>query len=238
MPRRTPREDSPEDPQDCGKAGGFGFGGILGPRAEEIAAAAQSLGGEPGAALERLAAIGHFSVARPRETPDKFGAEHDVFLADDGLRVFKHARNHGFGPAVVDGMLTMKPCAPHEYLARHALMERIFPTDVMVEGLTENGCFVISQRAIKGNHPTEAAIRKYLMGMGFVNIPARFGQGGGAWFHRDLGVLVMDTAPDNFIAAKQGVVPIDLQIAELNGPLLDLADAVELLANQAPRIGR
>lgn len=132
----------------------------------------------------------------------------------------------------------MVPCSATGYLARHALMERIFPTDVRVEGLTHDGYFVISQRAIRGGHSTEAAIRKYLLKQGFSNVPACFGQGGGAWFHRGLGVLVMDTASDNFIAARQGNVPIDLQIAELTGELLDLAVSVELFAQQAPRTKR
>lgn len=132
----------------------------------------------------------------------------------------------------------MVPCSATGYLARHALMERIFPTDVRVEGLTEDGHFVISQRAIRGGHPTAAAIRKYFLKLGFSNVPACFGQSGGAWFHRGLGVLVMDTAPDNFIAARQGIVPIDLQIAELIGMLLDLAAAVESFSRQAPQTER
>ena len=45
----------------------------------------------------------------------------------------------------------------------------------------------------------------------------------------------MDTAPDNFIAAKQGIVPIDLQVAELTGELLDLAAAVESFSQHAPQ---
>ena len=81
----------------------------------------------------------------------------------------------------------MVPCSATGYLARHALMERIFPTDVRMGS----------------GHPTEAAIRKYLLKQGFSDVPACFGQGGGAWFHRGRGVLVMDTASDNFIAARQ-----------------------------------
>ena len=138
----------------------------------------------------------------------------------------------------MNGTLMMVPCSATGYLARHALMERIFPTDVRVEGLTDDGHFVISQRAIRGGHPTEAAIRKYLLKQGFSSVPACFGQGGGAWFHRGLGVLVMDTAPDNFIAARQGIVPIDLQIAELTGELFDLAAAVESFSQRAPGTGR
>lgn len=48
----------------------------------------------------------------------------------------------------------------------------------------------------------------------------------------------MDTAPDNFIAARQGIVPIDLQIAKLTGDLLELAAAVESLSQRAMRTER
>ena len=128
----------------------------------------------------------------------------------------------------------MKPATPQEYLVRHALMEEVFPTEIRVEGLTDFGCFVISQRVIKGNHPTEWGVRKYLRKSGFLNVPASFGQGGMAWFHRDFGVLILDTSPDNFVAAKQGIVPIDLVIAELDGRFSELAEAVENLLSQAP----
>jgi hypothetical protein len=173
-------------------------------------------------------------VPRPDRRPDKFGAEHDVFLTDDGWRVLKFGRNFGFVPVVAGGKLALKAATPEEYLVRHALMERIFPTEVTVEGLTDSGCFVISQRVITGNHPTEWGVRKYLRKLGFVNVPASFGQGGMAWFHRGLGVLILDTSPDNFVAAKQGIVPIDLVIAELDGRFSELLEAVERLLSQAP----
>lgn len=176
-------------------------------------------------------------MPRPDRKPDKYGAEHDVFLSDDGWRVLKFGRNFGFVPVVAGGKLALKPATPEEYLVRHALMERIFPTGIQVDGLTDSGCFVISQRAITGNHPTEWGVRKYLRKLGFVNIPASFGQGGMAWFHRELGVLVVDTAPDNFVASKPGVVPVDLVIAELEGEFLELAAAVEGVLQQAPTPG-
>jgi hypothetical protein len=138
---------------------------------------------------------------------------------------------------VAAGKLQMREGTPREYLLRQALSEQVFPTAIQVEGLTADGHFVISQRVIKGGHPTAAAIRKYLLKLGFVNLPARLGQDGGAWFHRDLGVLIMDTAPDNFVAAKQGLVPIDLQIAELDGPLAELAATAEEMLKQAPSAG-
>lgn len=161
-----------------------------------------------------------------------------MFLAADGLRVIKFARNFGFVPTVVDGMLVMGPGTPREYLIRQALCEEVFPTGLKVEGLTDDGHFVISQRAIKGEHPTEAAIRKYLLKLNFANFPARFGQGGTAWFHRGLGVLIMDTAPDNFVSSRQGIVPIDLVVAELEGGLLEVVAAAEVLMRQAPGIIR
>ena len=150
--------------------------------------------------------------------------------------MFKFARNFGFIPGVAGGQVIMKPATPQEYLARHALMEEIFPTEIRLEGLTDDGHFVISQRVIVGNHPPEHAVRKYLRSLGFVNLPARFGQGGGAWFHKGVGVFIMDTSPDNFVASAQGIVPIDLQIAELNGALMELVAAAEALLKQAPLI--
>jgi len=159
-------------------------------------------------------------------------------LAEDGCHVLKFARNYGFVPVLKEGFLLTGPGTPGEYLVRQSLCEEIFPTDLRVEGLTEAGHFVVSQRAIRGGHPTVDAVAKYLAKLGFVNLPARFGQGGGAWFHRGLGVFVMDTSPDNFIAAKQGIVPIDLQICEIDGPLSALAGEVERLLRLAPRISR
>ena len=46
----------------------------------------------------------------------------------------------------------------------------------------------------------------------------------------------MDTATDNFVEAAQGIVPIDLQIAELVDALLELVIAAEALSRQAPRV--
>jgi len=95
----------------------------LGPKAGELLAAAQA--GPASAdeiqldALKYLAATGTFAVPRPTRAPDKFGAEHDVFLAEDGLRVIKFGRNYGFVPGMADGQLIMKPATPLEYLLRH-----------------------------------------------------------------------------------------------------------------------
>lgn len=237
-PEPTPGTGRQKDAPDRRASGPLGVAGILGPRAEEIAAAAQGFRGTHTCALQRLATDDRFHVARPLRSPDKFGAEHDVFLAPDGRHVVKFARNHGFVPAVKDGLLVMRAGKPRDYLVRQALSEQIFPTGVQVEGLTHDGHFVISQRAIKGDHPTEDAIRAYFLKLGFFNVPVRFGQGGGAWFHRGLGVLVMDTAPDNFIAAKHGIVPIDLLVIDLDREMLRIADATEQLLKQAPRIPR
>lgn len=196
----------------------------------------ESAGGSLSDALKHLAAKGVFNVPRPNRAPDKFGAEHDVFLAEDGMRVIKFARNFGFVPAVTDGHLIMKSATPEEYLLRHALEEQTFATGIRVEGLADESFFVISQRLIVGGHPTKNTVRKYLLSMGFVNMPACFGQGGEAWFHTAAGVLIMDTSPDNFVEAAQGIVPIDLLIAELDEALLELVGAAKALLKQAPQI--
>jgi len=107
MPKRPSEEDGPENEPDRGKAGGFELGGFLGTRAQEIKAAAEIAGGFNESSLQRLASLGEFGVDRPLRKPDKFGAEHDVFLSKDGLRVFKFARHYGFRPAMANDHLVM-----------------------------------------------------------------------------------------------------------------------------------
>lgn len=235
MPRRTSRKGGPENPDHREQADASRIGRILGTRAEEITSAAEAIGTSFSDALAELGKSGRFGLKPPRVKPDKFGAEHDVYLSSDGSRVLKFAKNYGFGPDLENGRLVMKWCEPAEYLTRHVLSEAIFPTELRVEGLTEDGHFVVSQRAIRGGHPTEGGVRKFLIGLGFSNVPARFGQAGDAWFHRGLEVLVMDTSPDNFISAKQGIVPIDLQMVELAGDFPGFVDTVEIFLKNAPK---
>jgi Serine/Threonine/Tyrosine Kinase found in polyvalent proteins len=232
--------DCGQHSQDREQTAASDFIAILGARAREITSEARNIrrriGGSQVRSLRKLAKSNRFTIHPPKRTADKFGAEHNVYLSDDGSRVMKFAKNYGFIPAVVGTQIVMKTATPYDYLQRLALAEIVFPTGTRVEGITKSGTFVISQRAIKGSHPAEDVIRKYLLKLGFVNVPPRFGQGGRAWYRVIDKIFLLDTAPDNFIRAAQGIVPIDLMITESKGKFRKVISAVEKICKQSPKI--
>jgi len=242
-------EDQRQEDGDCKKTSGdleriaaSDVAAILGPRAGAITAAARdsALAGQAcGTSVEALAELagqGRFLVKRPNRKPDKYGAEHDVYLGASGKRVFKFARNYGFTPRVHDGQLIMAEGTPDEYLRRMALLEKLLPTRARIEGLTEDGTFVLSQLAIPGDHPTEHEMRRFMLDLGFVNLPARFGQGGCAWYLPLDGILVMDASPDNFVKSPNGIIAIDLQASFFDEAMREMISVAERLRKQAPKI--
>ena len=71
MPKRTPPKGSPQDKGDRGQTESLGVGGVLGARAEEIAAAAQNLAGGATDALRLLGArSGEFGIAQSGRAGD------------------------------------------------------------------------------------------------------------------------------------------------------------------------
>jgi hypothetical protein len=215
---------------------------ILGPRAGAITAAARGsahtgqAGGTSVAALVELAGQGRFLVKRPDRKPDKYGAEHDVYLSANGRRVFKFARNYGFTPRVHEGQLIMAEGTPDEYLLRMALLEKLLPMRARIEGLTDDGTFVLSQLAIPGHHPTEHEMRRFMLDLGFINLPARFGQGGCAWYLPLDEILVMDASPDNFVKSPNGIIAIDLHASLFDEAMRQMVAVAESLRKHAPII--
>ena len=108
--------------------------------------------------------------------PDKFGAEHWVYLSDCGEFVLKFGTCYGFQPRVQNGQVVMTFATPCEYLRRLELHERAFPTDLWLEGVTEEGYFVISQRALRGSHPPEDLIARQFEEAGYRSVPESMGQ--------------------------------------------------------------
>jgi hypothetical protein len=242
-------EDQRKESGDCKKTSGglerfaaSDVAAILGPRAGAITAAAcnTALAWQSGEtsveALAELAGQGRFLVKRPNRKPDKYGAEHDVYLGASGKRVFKFARNYGFTPRVHEGQLIMAEATPDEYLRRMALLEKLLPTRARIEGLTECGTFVLSQLAIPGNHPTEHEMRRFMLDLGFINLPARFGQGGGAWYLPLDEMLVMDASPDNFVKSPNGIIAIDLHASFFDDATRAMVAVAESLRKHAPKV--
>lgn len=117
-----------------------------------------------------------------------------------------------------------------EYMERMALQLEVFGGDIEFEGITASDTpsmiigepagqpsVVISQGWIEAEdpqnpNPSIRQIAEFMQSYGFCEAEGSFF----GWI-RDDGIAVVDAKPDNFILTGEGVVPIDLQMARLEG---------------------
>ena len=155
-------------------------------------------------------------------------AEHEVFYRESDNRAIKRTHAGTFG--VAHGPKGKQHHAtPLFYIHRLLLTNRIFDSGLRLEGVAfgksliigsqgEKPCMVISQPWIEAADennpfPTEADVAKFMGLLGFIPIKNSFF----AWHNTEKGITVYDARPDNFINSFQGVVPIDLVVAEESG---------------------
>lgn len=195
-------------------------GARSGPSQEELIAAHE----RQTAALERLERTGVASVPRNPARLLGGGAEHEVELSADGLRVIKHTVPGKFG-VTLDGIKApfgsyseLREGTPEEYVRRLDAANKVFGDDMRVEGVSRTAggvSLVTSQRFITGEAPTQKQIDGFLAKAGFARVP---GKNVGSdyladktWYHAQSGYLVADTKPDNFVRSKDGLLhPIDV----------------------------
>ena len=139
---------------------------------------------------------------------------------------------YGQIPVVLNGVLDRRMATPAEYLDRQALQNEVFDSTIRFEGINisdkpamiigeEIGqpAFVISQKIVGAENPespipTMPQIAEFMTSHGFESKPGtHFG-----WFRKADSVAVMDAKPDNFILSREGIVPIDLQMAYVDLP--------------------
>jgi phosphoribosylformylglycinamidine synthase len=159
-------------------------------------------------------------------------SEHQVWFDETNCRAVKRTWPGVFGqvPAHSSDLsaLDRENADLSSYLLRMALHIALFGSDLKFEGIsisTEPGLIigqasgqasaVISQNWIQANQaslplPNLEQIADFMLEKGFHPIAKSFF----GWLRPD-GVAVIDAKPDNFILTKDGVVPIDLQIAVL-----------------------
>ena len=144
------------------------------------------------------------------------GSEHEVWLAEDSLRVIKatHAGEFGrkFGPARFANL--------EEYLERIRLLNEVFSLGWKVEGscgANRSRRIITSQPAYFGRPPTLAEIRSFMQDRGFMFHRTRFGD---AWFRTEDGMLVSDAEPKNAVLTLNGIMPFDFLIARPSPELL------------------
>ena len=158
-------------------------------------------------------------------------SEHEVRLRSEDGRVVKRTWPGFYGqvPEWRGGEVDRVSATPAQYLARQRLQNDVFGSDIRLEGVNisdgpsmvigESGgqpAFVVSQAFIDAADdrfppPSETQIDAFLRDHGFEPIPGSYF----GWVRRADGVVVLDARGDNFILAADGVVPIDLQMAQI-----------------------
>jgi hypothetical protein len=155
-------------------------------------------------------------------------SEHEVFYRYHDDRAVKRTWPGVYGqiPVPANGGLGRRNATPSEYLRRMALHIEVFSSDLRLEGVTISDkpsmiigqpsgqpSIVISQRWYqKDGVATNEAIHAYLVEEGFRPVPSSYF----GWYRPEDGVVIVDAKPDNFIRSNEGLLPIDLQMAQFS----------------------
>jgi hypothetical protein len=121
------------------------------------------------------------SLSITRLNPDRRlaeGGEHRVELSVDGKRVIKHTKGGLFGyqPDVNStGNIVHRPSAASEYIQRQEMQNRIFGSDLKLEGshAAEGGGLTYSQTFINGQRPSVPDIVDHMDALGFKKVSPR-----------------------------------------------------------------
>ena len=153
-------------------------------------------------------------------------AEHWVFYRSSDSRAIKRTKPGMFG-IIPDAQGQPRAATPLFYLRRIVLFNREFPqSDLSFEGVAlgkslvlfapnDQPSIVVSQPWFRGKdpenpNPSPAQVEEFLTRFGFERVKkAYYG-----WQRKTDGVTILDAREDNFILTSEGVVPIDLVMAD------------------------
>lgn len=155
-------------------------------------------------------------------------SEHQVFYRQPDDRAVKRtwAGVYGQLPVISAGKVDRRNSTPSEYLQRMALHIEVFASDLRLEGvcISEKPSMIIGQPAgqpslvisqrwyEKEGVATTEDIHDLLTEEGFRAIPSSYF----GWYRLEDGVVIVDAKPDNFIKTHEGLIPIDLQMAQFD----------------------
>ncbi len=143
---------------------------------------------------------------------------------------------YGQVPTVGGGWLHRESATPAQYLIRMMLQNEVFrgsaemielagiyissgPSFVIGEP-PEQPSFVITQHwyqaAQADPHPSPRQVETFLRAFGFLPVVGSYF----GWVRSEDGVVIVDARTDNFILTSQGVIPIDLQMAQFDPEFL------------------
>lgn len=156
-------------------------------------------------------------------------SEHEVRIRDESYayaRAIKRtwAGVYGQIPVPLHGKLDRANATPAQYLYRMALHVAVFGSDLQFEGVSRSDAvsMIIGQPAgqlsliisqpwhLKRGSVSLIDIRTLMEGEGFREIHGSYF----GWYRQEDRVAVVDAKPDNFIATSEGIIPLDLQMAQ------------------------
>ncbi len=164
----------------------------------------------------------HFTRLKKHESAT---AEHEVFFRDSDNRVVKRTYPGTFG-VTPEAKGRQQHATPLFYLHRLDLMNRVFHSDLRMEGITLGTSLLIGAQGIHASvvisqpwiraadprrpHPSLREIGDFMKSLGFVPLVASYH----GWYRGTDETTVLDARPDNFIKSPVGVVPIDLVVSQ------------------------
>lgn len=152
-------------------------------------------------------------------------AEHEVYYRAEDNRVIKVTYPGTFG-CTPDTKGQQQAATPLFYLTRLELMNRVFDSELKLEGIAfgkslligvqgEQPRMVVSQSWIRAAnprfpHPSLTELSTFMESLDFIPLSgAYFG-----WGRKSDRIKILDARPDNFINSTEGVIPIDLIICQ------------------------
>jgi len=143
------------------------------------------------------------------------GSEHLVLFDEVTSQVVKITRPGTYGDyyEIIEGRISQFDSTPSEYLLRMRWWEKLFSGAPTPIGMTVTGQIVSRQKFIVGNPaPPQARVDDFLTEAGAVPVKQS------CWLWKKVGidseieVWIGDARSDNFILAKEGIIPIHLRI--------------------------
>ena len=142
------------------------------------------------------------------------GSEHVVLFDGATSEVVKITRPGIYGDyyEIIKGRITQFDSTPAEYLLRMSWWEELFSTAPAPLGLTDAGQIVSRQRFIQGDPPQQTTVDEFLLQAGLVAVRQSCWLWKKAGSGAEVEIWIGDARSDNFVLAKEGMVPIDIRV--------------------------
>ncbi len=143
------------------------------------------------------------------------GSEHLVLFDEQTSEVVKITLPGTYGDyyEIIEGRIYQFDSTPKEYLLRMGWWEKLFSAAPDPLGVTDKGRIVSRQRFIQGDpDPPQEEVDQFLLDAGAVAVRQSCWLWKKADHESGIEIWIGDARLDNFVLARDGMVPIDIRI--------------------------